>query len=270
MYLQQYIPKKERGIGFDTAPDRRRFSDLSEFVFTNMNLVLADAVRPTNPLYFTIDISLPVEVESILRVYSVKLIAMTNRGLVKDFSFRSDYSIDKSRPDDLCVLRFQYASTSSESSNAGLIIGLRNGTPWCNIIRSLSLTDFITIVEGKTTRMVRTIYKSMDKTGTQGGTGDFCRMRIGEARHNAYMVTRVRKVGGSSDSRTSQLVLEFAVQLAKGEDSYDEIGVLDCQIQLFKGSSLVKGIGDGDLVLESGQEPFRWHSAGTDMAILRR
>lgn len=93
-------------------------------------------------------------------------------------------------------------------------------------------------------------------------------MRIGAAKYNAYLVTRVRKFRCSSDTRHPLLILEIAVEFARVGRDCGEVGVLDCELQLDTGSSLVSEVGKDDVVLESCEEPPQWQIQGRNKMVI--
>jgi hypothetical protein len=238
-------------------------ADLSKFVYTDMNLAISDMLRSADSTSFHLEVAVPSEMEATLRFCSVKLVKIKEAGLVKDFHPRPTY-----KP-DCDLLFFRYANENSDAVNAGLVIGLRNGAPWCNILRNMSLVDYsvFQFEIRNWRRLMETLDKSMDGAGTRGKTSDFCRMRIGAAKYNAYLVTRVRKISCGSDSQYSRLILEIAVDFPTVGRDCGEAGVLDCELQVYRGSSLVKEVGEDDIVLESCEEPPEWRIQGRNMMV---
>lgn len=48
-------------------------------------------------------------------------------------------------------------------------MGIRNGAPWCNILRKMSLVDFYCAFQkDNDSRLIKMLDKSMDGTGVRG------------------------------------------------------------------------------------------------------
>lgn len=238
------IPHDSSSTGFLVSSD-----NVSKFVYTNMTLATSAPPRPSAPTAFNLEVIMPSEANT--RFCSLKLMKIYG-SLVDDFRACATYE-SPGRSD----LLFRYARNNHIIVTGAFIVGLRNGTPWCNILSHILQADFYYRHDSRS-GMMETLKKSTDRAGTPAMASDFCRMQIGASKYNAYLLARVIKFGSGSDALCPRLVLEIAVHFPGYGSYYDEVGVLDCDFQLYDGGSIVKKIGDNDIRIESGEEPPYW------------
>ena len=226
--------------------------DLSKFVYTDLNLTISHVPPSSVSTDFALEVSKPPEDRA--RKYSLDLMKVWAGSLVYDIRAGATYE----SPEDK-VLLFQYADHYADVTTGAIVVGLRNGTPWCNILRRLSRADFYCISQGRNyLRLIDTLKKSTDTAGNPSRTRDLCSMQIGTGNVDAYLVTRVIKLGGGSDAHGPHLVLEIAVDFSKTRSEYLEVGVLECNFQLYRDVSRIRDIKEDDIVIESGEEPSYW------------
>jgi len=247
-YLVPHDP--DQLVGYGTT--KQTSHDLSKFVYTDLYLTISHV--PPSSVFTDFALEVSKSPEDRARKYSLDLMKIWAGSLVYDIRAGATYE----SPEDK-VLLFQYADHYADVTTGAIVVGLRNGTPWCNILRRLSRADFYCISQGRNyLRLIDTLKKSTDTAGNPSRTRDLCSMQIGTGNVDAYLVTRVIKLGGGSDAHGPHLVLEIAVDFSKTRSEYLEVGVLECNFQLYRDVSRIRDIKEDDIVIESGEEPSYW------------
>lgn len=251
------IPHKVRMIGRRVGGD-----ELSKFVYTDMNLAISASSQSRASEAFGLIVHRPMDEST--RIYSLKWMKIYSK-IVEDIRASTTYESPNEK-----VLLFRYANENSDMITGGLVVGLRNGTPWCNILRHMFQADFYSIFETENhMKLMDALTKCTNEAETPAKTRDLCRMRIGSRKHNAYMATRVTRVGGGSDAQRPRLVLEIAIDPLGTGSTHTEVGVLDCNPLLYRWSSIVRNIGEGDIAIQRGEEPPHWRIQGAGALVIR-